>query len=61
MRTLQYAGFLLFEVLCVLSAFLGVWLIFPPAAMILGGVVGALAAEQSMARLKGARRKEPQR
>jgi hypothetical protein len=56
-RNLRYAGWLLLEVLCLLCALLGVWLIYPPAAFILGGVVGALGAEQSMARSKATRRK----
>lgn len=56
-RNLQYAGWLLLEVLCLLSALAGVWLIYPPAAMILGGATGVLGAEASMARLKSARRK----
>jgi Flp pilus assembly protein TadB len=53
----KYAAFFLLEVVCALCVLVGAWLIYPPAAMILGGVVGVLAAEQSMADLKR-RRKE---
>jgi hypothetical protein len=48
-RNLQYAGYLLLEVLCLLCALLGVWLIYPPAALILGGITGLLGAERAMA------------
>jgi hypothetical protein len=54
-------AWLSFEVVCLLVALLGLWIIFPPAAMIVGGVAGAVAAERAMsergeARRKGARR-----
>ncbi|MFE0875359.1 hypothetical protein ACFW4X_10825 [Streptomyces smyrnaeus] len=39
----------MFELLCVLAALVGVWLIYPPAALILGGLVGVLAAEAAAA------------
>jgi hypothetical protein len=51
-----YGAYLLLEIGCALCVLVGVWLIYPPAAMIVGGVVGVLAAEQSMAELK--RRRE---
>ncbi len=47
MRT---AAWTVFEVLCLLCAFVGVWLIYPPAALILGGLVGAAVAEQATAK-----------
>jgi hypothetical protein len=56
-RNLQYAAWLLLEVLCLLCGLFGLWLIYPPVAMILGGATGVLGAEASMARLKSARRK----
>lgn len=58
MVTLRYAAWFLFEVACLLIALLGVWLVYPPAAMILGGVAGAVAAERATAGRAGARRKE---
>lgn len=58
MVTLRYAAWFLFEVACLLIALLGVWLVYPPAAMILGGVAGAVAAERATAERGGMRRKE---
>lgn len=58
MVTLRYTVWFLFEVVCLLLALLGVWLVYPPAAMILGGVAGAVAAERAMAGRGGGRRKE---
>lgn len=58
MVTLRYAAWFLIEVACLLAALLGVWLVYPPAALILGGVAGAVAAERAMAERGGARRKE---
>jgi hypothetical protein len=51
------AAWFLFEVACLVIALLGLWLIFPPAAMIVGGVAGALAAERAMAERKRTRSK----
>lgn len=48
----KYAAYFLLEVGCALCVLVGAWLIYPPAAMILGGVTGVLAAEQSMAGLR---------
>lgn len=48
------------EVLCLLCALLGVWCIYPPAALIAGGVVGVLGAEASTAR-RGQSRREGKR
>jgi hypothetical protein len=50
-----------FEVACLLVALLGLWIVFPPAAMIVGGVAGALAAERAMAERGEARHKGAQR
>jgi CHASE2 domain-containing sensor protein len=50
------ATWFVFEVACLVVALLGVWLVFPPAAMILGGVAGAVAAERAMAERKRTRR-----
>lgn len=48
----KYAAYLLLEIGCALCVLAGLWLIYPPVAMILGGVAGVLASEQSMANLK---------
>jgi hypothetical protein len=58
MVTLRYAAWFLFEVVCLLIALLGVWLVYPPVALILGGVAGAVAAERATAERGRARRKE---
>lgn len=58
MVTLRYTAWFLFEVLCLLLALLGVWQVYPPVAMIVGGVAGAVAAERAMAERGGERRKE---
>lgn len=57
MVTLRYTVWHLFEVACLLVALLGVWLVYPPAALILGGVAGAAAAERATAERGGARTK----
>jgi hypothetical protein len=54
-------AWLSFEVVCLLVALLGLWIIFPPAAMIVGGVAGAVAAERAMAERGEARRKGARR
>ncbi|MGW4388211.1 hypothetical protein [Streptomyces sp. NPDC004685] len=48
------AALYLLEVLCLLCALLGVWCIYPPAALILGGLVGVLGAEASLAQRRDA-------
>lgn len=52
------AALYVLEVLCLFGALLGVWCIYPPAALILGGVIGVLGAEASLARHRRDTRKE---
>jgi hypothetical protein len=58
MVTLRYAVWLVLEVVGLLVGLLGVWLVYPPAALILGGVAGVLAAERATAERDRGRRKE---
>jgi hypothetical protein len=58
MVTLRYAVWLVLEVVGLLVGLLGVWLVYPPAALILGGVAGVLAAERATAERDCGRRKE---
>jgi hypothetical protein len=58
MVTLRYAVWLVLEVLGLLVGLLGVWLVYPPAALILGGVAGVVAAERATTERDRGRRKE---
>lgn len=51
---MRVAALYLLEILCLLCALLGVWCIYPPAALILGGLVGVLGAEASLAQRRDA-------
>ena len=52
---------LVVEVLFALVALLGVWFIYWPAALILGGVCGVVALERIQAHYLAARTPEPRR
>ncbi|MEU9793823.1 hypothetical protein AB0E27_24880 [Streptomyces sparsogenes] len=45
------------EALFVLCALVGVWLVYPPAALILAGVTGAVAVERASADLNTEQRR----
>jgi hypothetical protein len=45
------------EILCVILALIGVWVIYWPAAYIIGGVLGTLAMERIQAEHKAAQRR----
>lgn len=47
------------EFVCLLAVLYGVALIYVPAALILGGAMGVVAAEQKLARPSAGHRKEP--
>lgn len=47
------------EAVCLLAVLYGVALVYVPAALILGGALGVVAAEQKLARPPAAHRKEP--
>ncbi|MFJ6561867.1 hypothetical protein ACIQMV_18800 [Streptomyces sp. NPDC091412] len=50
----------LLEAVCLVAALYGVALIYVPAALILGGILGVVAAERKLAaRPPAAHRKEP--
>jgi hypothetical protein len=45
-----------FESVCLLCALFGIWLIYPPAAFIVGGLIGAAGAEHASSRRRPTRR-----
>lgn len=50
------AALMALEVLFVLATLAGVWLVYPPAALILAGLLGVVAVERVQAGRKGATR-----
>lgn len=50
------AALMALEVLFVLAIVVGVWLMYPPVAVVLAGVLGVVAVERVQAGRKGATR-----
>lgn len=53
---MKNVALLAFEGLCLLCALFGIWLIYPPAAFIVGGLIGAVAAEYASSRRRPTKR-----
>lgn len=51
------AAYTALETLFMLCALVGVWLVYPPAALILAGVTGAVAVERASADLNAEQRR----
>jgi hypothetical protein len=53
----RVAALYVLETLCLLCALFGVWCIYHPAGLILGGAIGVVGAEASLARRRRDKRK----